>query len=114
MSPTVDEKVIISALTLGFFKGFFEIFFKTFYIDIFFLDTGWYTPNMDFAEPLLYGYNETCSFLNGKCSQWSPKYFCRTSRRKGCNADYSARAECLIYQYRNPLPEQFRVTLIFF
>eukprot|EP01126_Amoeba_proteus_P034499 TRINITY_DN343_c0_g2_i4.p1 TRINITY_DN343_c0_g2~~TRINITY_DN343_c0_g2_i4.p1 ORF type:complete len:363 (-),score=47.63 TRINITY_DN343_c0_g2_i4:54-1142(-) len=91
MSPTIDEQVFLSAITLGLYK-----------------DMGWYDPNFNFAETFSWGYGEGCGFALGSCGTWSSQFFCKVDQQKGCTGDLTARGQCVLYRYPSlPPSEQY-------
>lgn len=64
-------------------------------------DSGWYQVDYSKAEPLPFGKNKTCPFVNSNCLSSSPlkavsREFCATPLASGCNFDYTARGSCAI------------------
>jgi len=75
-------------------------------------DSGWYIPNYNFGERLIWGENKGCDFVRAKCSSGWPKeegsgYFCTEKDKEGCTYDRSARGLCSIKTYTS-LPEQYQ------
>jgi len=75
-------------------------------------DSGWYFPNYEFGERLVWGENLGCDFVQAKCENGWPKeeaagYFCTEKDKEGCTYDRTARGLCSIKQY-SMLPEQYQ------
>ena len=64
--------------------------------------TGWYMPNYDMAELLVWGKNSGCGIIDSPCLSGSPltavsKEFCASTFDKGCNIEYSASGYCYVH-----------------
>jgi len=75
-------------------------------------DSGWYFPNYEFGERLVWGENRGCKFVQQNCENGWPKseadgYFCEEKDKQGCTYDRTARGLCSIKQYSN-LPKQYQ------
>ncbi|XP_077993930.1 leishmanolysin-like peptidase [Glandiceps talaboti] len=84
-------------------------------------DTGWYTVNYDYAEPLLWGQGLGCEFAQGSCKHWIDYQKDRNEEvdpycdilgtveyRLQCNTDRSSVALCNIHKYSSELPQQYQ------
>lgn len=63
--------------------------------------TGWYQTDTTLAEPLVWGLNEGCSFLDGSCIDKTTKTaafaeFCDEIDEEYCTLDYRYKGECAV------------------
>lgn len=79
MGPSTYPNLVVSKLTLLYFKG-----------------TGYYDVKMDMAETLMWGSGVGCDMISGDCTK-NP-YAC-TANTKTCSYDYKAMGQCLSDKY---------------
>lgn len=81
-----------------------------------FEDSGWYMPDYQFAEKMLFGVGAGCNFVEKKCvspethtALGSPvNTFCDTSGEQSCTYDRRACGYCAMGNYVSAIPEPFR------
>lgn len=61
--------------------------------------SGWYMPNYNLAEPLYWGKNKGCNFINSPCLSGSPptpvsSEFCGVAKAIGCDLEQSVVSVC--------------------
>lgn len=86
-------------------------------------DTGWYEANYHKAEPLRWGQNRGCKFVNNSCKAWmtarnsshnSLEPFCQRfkSQKQGlhtsCSVDKTSVAMCNLAKFNQPLPLEYQ------
>lgn len=92
MTGSTSDYPVFSALTLSLLE-----------------DAGWYTVNYSAAFPLRWGWNQGCTFVNKKCTEWTGEdYFCKESLEKSCNFDRSAKSVCNLRTMTDDLPAPYR------
>ena len=97
MTATSSDTAVISDFTLSLFE-----------------DMGWYQVNRDAAEPLLWGYNKGCEFINSECSDSNPGwdghgYFCDSISTESCTFDRKAKGRCDVRDYGVSLESYYQV-----
>eukprot|EP01132_Coremiostelium_polycephalum_P000787 gene787-978_t len=60
-------------------------------------DTGWYIIDPSYRQNYLFGKNQGCKFLTGRCEHWSKNYFCNDATQLGCSSDRRSINKCFVY-----------------
>ncbi len=60
------------------------------------LDTGWYRVDYSLSEPLRYGMDKGCDFVEKQCSLaiWGNDMFCTVPGENGCDGQRQAKSRC--------------------
>eukprot|EP00741_Cyanophora_paradoxa_P012700 tig00020616_g12270.t1 len=102
MTGSASPSPVFSPITLALFE-----------------DSGWYWVNYTVSEPLAWGRNAGCAFVQDRCLSGppsapvsvNPKYFCTKSGDDACSHNRLTQANCFIYNHRRkgrPVPPEFQ------
>lgn len=61
-------------------------------------DSGWYKIDLTKAEPLEWGKNEGCEFINSNCNPLF-REFCSTQGKLSCSRDYTSKKACVVTDF---------------
>ena len=74
-----------------------------------FADSGWYVVNASLSEPMPWGHDEGCDFVQKPCDEWKQRgYLCRGTYDTACSYDRMAKSYCDMRSYGKPLPYGMR------
>jgi hypothetical protein len=76
-----------------------------------FEDMGFYTSNYSNAEYWVWGKDQGCGFVEGRCEDtWinRPGYFCSDNTQRGCTANRQGKGTCNVKEYNEKLLSYYR------
>lgn len=73
-------------------------------------DSGFYVTNRSYAEDLIWGKGQGCTFATAKCDQWvvDDAYFCLDPNLRTCSYDRIGKGRCNIVKHDHVIPSQYQ------